>query len=401
MVALKPSASLVALPFFAASLVLCPLAQGQAVRGSLGAETQIYPDAPLYPDQNRDHVQVSAYATFNASADVGNARFDMELFGRIAPDAAREASGDVRQAFVRLPFGNAEVKAGILTEKWGVLEAWNPVDIINQSDLVEDFQGKVKLGQPGVLMTLPLGDATLSFFGTSIARERRFGRGEDRFQVLPATVIDQHFEGGRSSPTGAIRVELPVGPVNVAVSQFLGTAREPVLSAVVGPTGLEGFRAFYDRISQTSVEAELVLGDSVIKTEVIHQHTDKGASWGGGVGIETGFSKFASGPGDFTLYAEAYADSRADDAAVTPFQRDVFLGARYTFNDTDDTLLELRNTHDLEWGSDLLELRASRRVLQDAVFTFSLLKAANEARDPALSSLGRDTQIKLRLTQFF
>jgi len=400
-VALKPSASLVALPFFAACLVLCAPAHGQSVRGSLGAETQIYPDAPLYPDQNRDHFQVSTYATLNASADLGNARFDMELFGRIAPDATKEASGDVRQAFVRVPFGNAEVKAGILTEKWGVLEAWNPVDIINQSDLIEDFQGKVKLGQPGVLMTLPLGDATVSFFGTNVARSRRFGQDEDRFQVLPARVVDEHFEGGRSSPTGAIRVELPIGPVNVAVSQFIGTAREPVLTAVVGPTGLEGFRASYERISQTSFEAALVLGDSVIKTEVIHQRTNEGASWGGGVGIETSFSKIANGPGDLTLYAEAYGDSRADDAAVTPFQRDVFLGARYTFNDTDDTLLELRNTHDLEWGSDLIELRASRRVLQDAVFTFSLLKVANEDRDPALSSLSRDTQIKLQLAQFF
>ena len=282
-----------------------------------------------------------------------------------------------------------------------MLEAWNPVDIINQSDFVEDFQGEVKLGQPGSLVTLQLDKATVSFFATGVARGRRFGRDDDRLRVLPAAVIDQQFDGGRWSPTGAVRAEMPIGPVNVAVSQFLGTAREPVLTPVIGPAGLAGFRAFYDQISQTSVEADLVLGDSVIKTEFIHQRTDQGTSWGGGVGIETSFNKIAGGPGDPTVYAEAYADSRSHEAALTPFQRDVFLGARYTLNDTRDTLLELRHTHDLEWRSDLLELRASRRVFEDMVFTFSVLKAANAARDPALSSLGRDTQVKLRLARFF
>jgi hypothetical protein len=398
---MKLPAPLLALPFCAAILALCTPAQGQTVRGSIGGEMRIYPDAPLFPDQDPDDVQASATATLNASADVGEARFDVELFGRFAPDAARELSGDVRQAFVRLQRDKAEWKLGVLSETWGVLEAWNPVDIINQRDLVEDFQGDVKLGQPGMLMTYQLEGATLSFFGTAVARERRFARREDRFRVLPASIVDEDLEDGRWAPTGAIRAEVPVNALNLGLSQFLGTAREPILSPIVGAGGLEGFRAFYGRISQTSIDAEYVVGDSVLKAELIHQRGDARPFWGGGIGIETSFSKFGGGLGDLTLYAEAYADSRDDDAPLTPFQRDVFVGARYSFNDTGDTLLELRHTYDLEWRSSLLELRANRRLFSDFVLSFAFLTTLNQSRDPALSALGRDTQFKLRLARYF
>lgn len=398
---MKLPAPLLALPFCAAMLALCAPAQGQTVRGSVGGETRIYPETPLFPDQDSNDVQASAYFIVNASADVGEARFDMELFGRFAPDAARELSGDVRQAFVRLQRGKAEWKLGVLSETWGVLEAWNPVDIINQRDLAEDFQGDVKLGQPGMMLTLQLDGATLSVFGTGVARERRFARHEDRFRVLPAAIVDEDLEDGRWAPTGAIRAEIPVGALNLVVSQFLGTAREPALRPVIGPNGLEGFRAFYGRISQTSIDAEYVVGDSVLKAELIHQRGDAGPFWGGGIGIETSFSKFAGGLGDLTLYAEAYADSRNDDVPLTPFQRDVFIGARYSFNDTGDTLLDLRHTYDLEWRSSLVELRASRRLFSDFVLSFAFLQTLNEARDPALSTLARDAQFKLRLARFF
>lgn len=398
---MKPFASPLALAFCAAILALCTPAQGQTVRGSVGGEMRIYPDAPLFPDQDRDDVQASAYTSVNATADLGEARFDMELFGRFAPDAAREFSGDVRQAFVRLQSGKAEWKIGVLSETWGVLEAWNPVDIINQRDLIEDFQGDVKLGQPGALMTLQLKGATLSFFGTGVARERRFARREDRFRVLPAGIVGADFEDGQWAPTGAIRAAIPIGELNLALSEFLGTAREPALRPVIGPAGLEGFRAFYGRISQTSAEAEYVVGDSVLKAELIHQRGHGGAFWGGGVGMETSFSKFAGGLGDLTLYAEAYADSRGDRAPLTPFQRDVFLGARYSLNDTADSLLELRHTYDLEWHSSLIEVRATHRVFANVVLSMSFLKTLNGARDPALSELGQDTQFKLGLARFF
>ena len=394
-------ASRVALPICAAVAVLCSPAQGQTVRGSVGAELRIYPDRPLFADQDQSDAQPSAYATLNASADVGRVRFDMELFGRIAPDAEREASGDVREAFLWLQQGKADLKLGVLSETWGVLEAWNPVDVINQRDLVEDFQGDVKLGQPGALMTLELDKATLSFFATAVARERRFARGGDRFRILPASIIDDDFEDGQWAPSGAIRAKIPVGSLNLGVSQFLGTAREPALSPVIGPTGLEGFRAFYGRISQTSLDLDYVVGDSVLKTELIHQRGDSGAFWGGGIGIETNFNGFAGGLGDLTLYAEAYADSRPDDAPLTPFQRDLFMGARYAFNDTGGTLLELRHTYDLEWRSNLVEVRAQHRLFDDTMLSLNFLKTFNASRDPALFLLRQDTQFRIQLARYF
>ncbi|MEJ2459965.1 MAG: hypothetical protein P8Y58_18275 [Novosphingobium sp.] len=144
-----------------------------------------------------------------------------------------------------------------------------------------------------------------------------------------------------------------------------------------------------------------MVGDSIIKAELIHQRGHGGAFFWGGLGVETNFSRFAGGLGDLTLYAEAYADSRPDAAPLTPFQRDVFVGARYAFNDTRGTLLELRHTYDLEWRSSLVEVRARRRMFGNTMLSLQFLKIINGSRDPALSLMRQDTQFKIQLAQYF
>lgn len=386
----------------AAMLSFTHVAQAASLRGAVGGEARVYADAPALPDQARDRTLGSAYVSLNASAQArGGARFDLDVFGRLAPRGSHEASGDVRQATVRWDSGETEWKLGVLSETWGVLEAWNPVDIINQRDLAEDFQGDVKLGQPGAVANLQLRDTLLSFYATTYARGRRYAEDRDRLRALPAPIVEETFERGRWAPGLAMRAKFRLGSLDLGVSQYAGPAREPVLQPVLGPSGLRGFRAVYERIGQTGVEAQYVAGDSVFKAELIRQQGGVDDFWGGGVGLETGFSKFAGGAGDLAVYAEYYADTRDDAAPLTPFQRDVFIGARYTCNDARDTVLELRSTYDLQRHSNLLDARAQRRVFGDAVLSLSLIKAFDAQRDPALRGFERDTHLKIGFAWYF
>lgn len=382
--------------------VLVMPALGQTVRGAVGVELRAYPDAPLQSGQDDDRVQPSATLSVNGSGDIGPLRYDVELFGRAAPRNSRQFVGDVREATIGASGGKLEWKAGMLAESWGVLEAWNPVDIINQRDLSEDFQGKVKFGQLGALATTQAGPLSVTGYVTTMARARRFAQNEDRLQILPAPVLRSTFEDGRWTPGGGVRVAGSVAGIDVNVGHYVGPDREPELSPVIEAGRFIGLAARYNRIGQTSLDAQYVTGDAVLKLELIHRSGDSGGSfWGGGAGLENSFGHPFGLGGELTLYAEFYADGRSDRAPVTPFERDVFVGARYDFKNTSDTVVELRATRDLRWESTLLELRGTRRIAHNLVLQMNLLAPLNAERDRALTALRRDTYIRVGLSRYF
>ncbi|WP_339513467.1 hypothetical protein [Pseudomonas sp. RL_15y_Pfl2_60] len=390
---------------FLGALAICCLlpVHAASVRGSVGVEANLYSDAPLYDEQSNNDVLGSSYADINfaAQSESGN-RYDLSAFARIAPDRQHSVTGDIRQASVWISQAQADYKFGVLSETWGMLEAWSPVDIINQRDMAEDFQGKVKLGQPGAVAAFKLDDSVLSLYGTTYARERRFGEGKDRLRILPAPIVDDDYERGRWAPDFAARYQFRLGEsIDIAISQFKGHDREPVLQALADRNGLYAFTADYQTIEQTGLEAQYVYGDSVFKSEVIYQDGAEDSFFGGGVGAETSFTSWLGGLGDLTLYAEFYHDDRSDRAPVTPFQRDVFTGVRYSFNDLNGQMLELRNTHDLEWQSNLIDLRASRRMFNDGVLSLSFIKIDNAKKDPALQGFRNDGYFKIGYAWYY
>lgn len=396
MVAMSRPASLLCLAF-AASLCL-PAAQGASLRGSLGLDSLVFAEPPQFAGQADEYR--NAAATLNLT--LSDRDYHLELFSRASANTEKAWSADLRQSTWNLRSDASDWQVGVLSQTWGVLEAWNPVDVINVRDLAEDFQGKAKLGQPGAMVSLNLDDTVLSLYALTYARGQRLGEGRDRLRSLPAAVREEAFEDGRWAPGFAARAAFKLGSdLELALSHYRGHAREPLLQPLVDARGLRGFRATYAQIEQTTLQAQYVVGDSVLKSEVIHQRGTGERFWGGGVGAETTFSRVGASTADLTLYSEFYYDARSADAPVTPFQRDLFFGARLSLNDPQDSVLELRASHDLQWSSHLFELRASRRVFASTVFSAALLAPSQARRDPALNGYGNDTYLKLGLAWYF
>lgn len=372
------------------------------VKGMFFSERPLFTDSNLSEDQSDARWQPTAQITLDGSRDFGrDTKFDVTVFGRASPHAHHRFGGDIREADLKIQFENAEIKAGILAETWGTLEAWNLVDIINQRDLAEDFQGDAKLGQPGVAVSLQQGDWVWSLAGLTYARERRFAEGQDRLRALPAPILTEKFEGNRWNPGIALRVQSRWDDLDIAASHYAGHAREPLFQSIIGQQGLLGFESFYEKIAQTALEAQYVMGDSVLKSEFIYQTEGVDSFWGSGVGVETTFNKLGGSFESLTFYFEAYFDDRSDSAPLTAFQRDIFFGARYNLNDTDDTVFEARYTHDLEWDSNLIDLRASRRIFGDCLLSAQLLLPLAVERDPALIGFEQDKYFKLGLDWYF
>ncbi|MBB4862552.1 hypothetical protein HNP46_001396 [Pseudomonas nitritireducens] len=373
------------------------------VRAVVGAQLSFYRKSPQYPQQSDKRLQGAYNAKLSAGGKTAQDLFyDLELYGRHKPQAAHANTGDIRQATLSHNGERVEVTAGVLAETWGTLEAYNPVDVINQRDQEEDFRGKVKLGQPGAKATVRLDDDTqLTLYGTTYARERRYAEGGERNQLLPVEVRHSKFENGRMAPELAARLQhRATENLDVAASYFVGHSREPLLTPVIGARGLEGLDAYYEKMQQAAFEAQYVIGDSVLKAEAAHRAAESDQSWGGGVGMETTFSKLLGSVGDLTTYLELYGDNRSDKAPLTPLDHDLYAGLRYALNDPRGTVIELQFTHDLRWKSELIQLNASQRIFDDFVMTSTLLLPQRTQDDPALTGLARDAQLTFGLSWY-
>lgn len=365
-------------------------------RGHVGMDTRYFPDDPLFTEQSEKSLHPSVLGSIDWTADVtSDTRFDLSARVRIASEAQDEISGDIKEAVMRTRVQAVDIKLGILQENWSLLEAWNPVDLVNQRDMEEDFQGDVKLGQPGVSVTTYHHDLVFSALVLPYTRERRIAEQESRLRTLPAPIADHVFEDGQSDPSVALRMQYRLGDFDVALSQFWGHGREPVYRPVIEQSSLLGFDEFYETIAQTGVELRYVVGDSVFKAELINQTGGADSFTGGGFGSETTFNRITDGFSSITLYMEGYYDTRNELAPLTPFQKDVFIGFRFNTNNVHDSLVDVRYTRDLDFHSHLIDVRASRRIGDSQVIAAQILVPLSVADDPALQGFEQDKYFKL------
>lgn len=379
-----------------AVLLLSQHAAAQKLRGHLGVEARYFPEDPLFEEQSAASTLPSVLGSLDWSADLTrDIRFDLSAFMRAASHTENDVTGDIREAVIRSRIKAVDFKLGVLQENWSVLEAWNPVDLLNQRDMVEDFQGEVKLGQPGVSATTFWQDLVISAWILPYTRERRIAEGEDRLRTLPAPIHDSIFEDGQSDSSFALRAQYRLGDFDVALSQFQGHTREPIYQPVLQQWNLVGFDELYEEVSQTGLELQYVAGDTVLKAEVINQTGGADSFVGSGIGSETTFNQIRGGFASMTAYVEAYYDTRNELAPLTPFQRDVFVGIRYNTNNVHDALVDVRYTHDVEFHSDLIDIRASRRLGDAQTLSAQLLIPQSVSDDPALQGFENDPYLKL------
>ena len=286
---------------------------------------------------------------------------------------------DLREAYLLLngPLGENEweLRLGIDRVFWGVAEVRNPVNIVNQTDLVEDTGEKTKLGQPMAQLTLSGDWGAVGLFAISYHRKRTFpGR---RGRLRPDLKIDNDlatYESGAKEwhIDFAARYSHNFGPLDVGLSVFDGTSREPVMRPaafrlVEGQPVPGALAPHYEQILQFGLDAQLTVESWLLKLEVIHR---SGASnlagkketyaafVGGG---EYTFGGIFESDADLGLLAEWLFDGRRH-RANNQYQNDLFLGARLSLNDVQGAAFTLGTLIDLDYGTRTLSLEFERRL---------------------------------------
>ncbi|MDX1579808.1 MAG: hypothetical protein R3266_15085 [Gemmatimonadota bacterium] len=283
-------------------LALLPASlDGQELRGRLFAETRVFPHDPAHPGQRGTAVSPS----FGLEPELlwenstGRLQLAIKPFFRLDAHDGRRTHFDLREASL-LYFGNGWTLVGGLTRVfWGKTEANHLVDILNQTDGVEDIDGEDKLGQPLVSFTLERDWGAVDFYYLPYFRERTFagarGRLRGAFPVLDEAAFES--DAGRWHPDVAVRWTYWTGGLDVGVSAFRGTSREPRLIAVAieeqtvpAESGI-ALRPRYDIIDQLSIDAQWTRGPTLWKLEALTRGGHGDRFFAAVAGVEHTFSR--------------------------------------------------------------------------------------------------------------
>ncbi len=293
-----------------------------------------------------------------------------------------------------------ELRSGIAKVFWGVTESQHLVDVINQTDLVENSDTEDKLGQPMINLSLFKEWGTVDLFVLPYFRERTFAGEKGRLR--PSLVVDTDkasYESGagRHHVDVAVRWSHTLGDWDVGISHFYGTNREPLLQPNSSITAL---LPYYELMHQTGLDIQRTSESWLWKLELIRRETASETFTAVTGGFEYTFYGVFESDLDVGLIAEYLFDDR-NDASATPFEDDVLVGSRITWNDEQSTELLVGMIQDLDSSEHSWNIEASRRI-------GDRWKASVEGRffhsnnaNSALYSVRNDDYLQFEIARYF
>jgi hypothetical protein len=375
------------------------------VRAELGASLRGFPDAPLFGNQRSSRLSPSfVFAPeILVESDGGRWRLLGEGFARLDAHDANRSHVDVRELGITYLGDRITAFAGLGQVFWGVTEVRHLVDIVNQVDGVEDLDGEDRLGQPMVSLTLESDWGALDLYWLPYFRARTFPGDEARLRgPLPVADESVYTSGqGRWAPGFAARYFRTVGALDLGLSVFTGTSREPRLTPTVDVSGAPVLQPEYDRIDQFGVDAQWTGERTLLKLEAASRggHGDRLYAVSGGI-EHTRYQIFGS-DGDLGLLAEIMYDSRGHSAPPTLFEHDVFVGGRWALNDISDTSVLGGPMIDVTTGEALFLLEVERRIGSAWRLSFDARLFGNTDPASLIHGIRRDGFGSLSLSRFF
>ncbi len=372
----------------------------------VGAEVRAFPFEPQFADQENTNFSPSAFLRpeFLYDWNDGDTTLAVEGFLRADLDDDRRTHADIREASITHDAGSWSVVAGISKVFWGVTESRHLVDIVNQDDQVEDIDGEDKLGQPMVNVNFLTAAGTFELFYLPYFRERTFPDGPARLRGPFPIVADEAIYGSAAeqwTQSFAARWSDTFGPLDIGLSHFHGTSREPRFAPVIVSASNIFLRPIYDQIDQSSVDAQLTQDATLWKLEAMTRGGQGDRFAAVVAGLEHTLYQVFGSSADLGLLAEYLYDGRDERTAPPIFQNnDVFAGARLTLNDVQDTALLAGAIVDVEDGSTFVSAEAERRIGDDWKIELEARFLINFDPSQFETALSEDDVVTFRITRF-
>ena len=341
--------------------------------GSLSAETRLFYRGIGHAGQRSRPSGLVAMPQLYVEDRTGWS-FTLSPFYRFDSDDPQRTHADLHEAYALFfgPLGDGqwETRLGVDRAFWGVVESNNLVDIINQVDLVEHPDEKSKLGQPMAYFAYAGNWGTMELFGLPYHRQRTFPGYAGRLR-LPWLVDDEiaTYESDQEERhvDMAARYSHSVGLLDIGVSAFQGTSREPFLAPRIRADGQLALAPYYEQIRQAGLDGQFTLDTWLLKLEAIYR-----SGMSNRVGEKEDYASFVLGgeytfhglletAADVTVLAEWCYDERGL-RATTKFDNDLFLATRLAFNDVQGTELLVSALLGTDHDSRVLTAELSGRL---------------------------------------
>ena len=371
--------------------------------GYLGTEFRYFTQDPRDPRQHDENFSLVFEPEYYHEWDKGSQSLAFVPFFRLDQHDNERTHFDLRELTWTKVAENWELRLGLRKVFWGVTEFQHLVDVINQTDLVENIDTEDKLGQPMVNLALINDWGTVDLFIMPYFRERTFPGIEGRPRNQP--VVDDDLATYESSAEEthidfAIRYSHYFGDWDVGVAHFYGTSRDPRSILTMNNSGSPVLAPFYDIINQTSIDLQATKGNMLWKLEALHR-SGQGSTYNAAAGgFEYTFVGIFDSALDLGLIGEYHYDDRGEDA-FTFFEDDIATGMRFAFNDAQSSEALVGVLWDRDSGGKFLNIEASRRIgsawllEMEGRFLFD-----TSPSDPAFA-LSRDDYLELFLTYNF
>ncbi len=399
---LSPLFSFTALWIACLVVPLPPSLQAMELTGYVEAEGRLFPRQPAAAGQAYHDASLAIQPEVYGWLANGW-RASLVIFGRSGgPDNERN-HWDLREASLSKAWGALELELGVGRVFWGATEFVHLVDIVNQTDLVEDIDGDDKLGQPLIRLTYGRSWGAVDLFLLPFFRPRTFpgpsGRLRPTFPILQDEP-DYESARGRDHVDYAGRLTLILGPTDIGIAFFAGTNREPLLLPKLTGQGM-ALVPYYQQIRQISIDAQAAVGDWLWKFE--GRYRDAAAASGSAAvgGVEYTLYAVGDTAADIGLLAEYGWDQRRGAQAIAQ-DNDLMLGLRLAANDTANTTLLLGLGLNLAGDTSFLRLEGEQRLGErwKLIVEGSLFFTHSDATD-ALASLADDDFFRLQLRRYF
>ncbi len=341
-------------------------------------------------------------------------------FVRVDSEDNKRTHADIREFFWSTLGERWEFSLGVKQVFWGVAEFNHLVDVINQTDLVENVDGEDKLGQPMAQLTLLRDFGTLDLFVMSGFRERTFPGRDGRFR-LPAVVDTGAARYEADSKAAhvdfAARWSRQFDALDIGIYHFNGTGRAPDLVPEPRPLDQDGSQVelvpVYVLIDQTGLDAQYQAGNWAFKLESIRRSGQGKHFVAATAGTEYTMVGVLGSQMDLGLVAEYFYDERDELAFDTLFEHDYAIGLRLGLNDASNTQALIGVIRDQETAETVVSVEASRQLgdhfaitVEGRVFAGSEgfetgSPAALPAEEERAAYLAKEDYLQVELKWFF
>jgi len=359
-------------------------------------------------DEQFTHSQASIlaepelYWNWNGGSD----SLTFKPFYRLDEHDDNRSHGDIRELSYIHASDDWEIRAGIRKEFWGVTEFQHLVDVINQTDSVEDIDGEDKLGQLMLNLSLVKDWGIVDLYVLPGFRERTFGDEKSRLRG-PLTVDTENIEYESSAQEQHVdlvaRWSHSVGDVDFGTYWFHGTNRDPIITPEQRDNEVI-LTQYYSQMDQFGLDIQMIYDDWLWKFETIYRDTKFDDYWATQSGFEYSFIGVFDSAIDVGLLMEYSWDSRGEGSINQPganFQNDVFFGSRLAFNDMQSSEVLIGFSSDLDHNAFSFLVEANRRLGDNYKISVDVRLFQSNSPLDQLYSLKNDDHAQLSIEWYF